>query len=231
LAIRIGEFFEYRPDWYRQEAVAPWVLEYYGLLRSVLRAKPHLRACLTRCRHCRIFFLTHPRNAGRRDLGCPFGCSETHRKRESTKRSVAYYRGEQGKKYRREQNGNRQRTGMRPAADRAPIPSSPSEPPNSPPAPDSPADSPRASLPPPESDPSAVSEAPPPSAGSPATDPVCPWPVPLVAHVRMVVSLIEGRPVNGRQIRQMLAQVLRQHSIGQRRPLDHIVAWLHKEPP
>ncbi len=31
------------------------------LLRSLLRAKPHLRACLTRCRHCGIFFLTHPR--------------------------------------------------------------------------------------------------------------------------------------------------------------------------
>ena len=68
------------------------------LLRSVLRAKPHLRACLSRCRHCRIFFLTHPRNAGRRNLRCPFGCREAQRKQQSTQRSVAYYRDPQGKK-------------------------------------------------------------------------------------------------------------------------------------
>ena len=42
------------------------------VLRSLLRQKAHLRPCLCRCRHCRIFFLTHPRNARRRDLACPF---------------------------------------------------------------------------------------------------------------------------------------------------------------
>jgi hypothetical protein len=78
--------------------VTALVLEYYLLLRSVLRAKPRLRACLSRCRHCRIFFLTDPRNAGRRDLGCPFGCREAHRQQQSTRRSVAYYRDPKGKK-------------------------------------------------------------------------------------------------------------------------------------
>jgi len=78
--------------------VAALVLEYYLLLRSVLRAKPRLRTCLSRCRHCRIFFLADPRNAGRRDLGCPFGCREAHRKQQSTRRSVAYYRDPEGKK-------------------------------------------------------------------------------------------------------------------------------------
>jgi len=78
--------------------VAALVLEYYLLLRSVLRAKPRLRACLSRRRHCRIFFLADPRNAGRRDLGCPFGCREAHRKQQSTRRSVAYYRDPEGKK-------------------------------------------------------------------------------------------------------------------------------------
>lgn len=84
--------------WYCRGAVAALVSEYYLLLRSVLRAKPHLRACLSRCRHCRIFFLTHPRNAGRRNLRCPFGCREAHRKQQSTQRSVAYYRDSRGKK-------------------------------------------------------------------------------------------------------------------------------------
>ena len=78
--------------------MAALVLEYYLLLRSVLRAKPRLRACLSRCRHCRIFFLADPRNAGRRNLGCPFGCREAHRKQQSTRRSVAYYRDPEGKK-------------------------------------------------------------------------------------------------------------------------------------
>lgn len=81
--------------------------QYYFVLRSVLRAKPWLRQCLTRCRHCRIFFLTHPRNAGRRDLRCPFGCQEAHRKRRSTERSVEYYRTEEGRVKKKIQNGKR----------------------------------------------------------------------------------------------------------------------------
>lgn len=73
------------------------MLSYYLVLRSVLRVKPWLRKCLVRCRHCGIFFLTDRRNAGRRDLGCPFGCSQAHRQKQSTQRSVAYYREPEGK--------------------------------------------------------------------------------------------------------------------------------------
>jgi len=77
--------------------VVALVLEYYQLLRSVLRAKPFLRACLTRCRHCRIFFLTDLRNAGRHDLRCPFGCRAAHRKEASAQRSAAFYGDAVGK--------------------------------------------------------------------------------------------------------------------------------------
>ena len=73
------------------------MLSFYVVLRSVLRIKPWLRKCLARCRHCGIFFLTDRRNAGRRDLGCPFGCSRAHRQKQSTRRSVAYYREPEGK--------------------------------------------------------------------------------------------------------------------------------------
>jgi hypothetical protein len=103
----IAEFFEYRPGWYRSAVVSALVLVYYGLLRSILKAKPGLRRGLTRCRRCGIFFLAHRCNAGRRDLGCPFGCQEAHRREESTKRSVAYYRDETGKMKKRIQNGRR----------------------------------------------------------------------------------------------------------------------------
>lgn len=101
------------------------MLAYYVVLRSVLRVKPWLRKCLARCRHCGIFFLTHPRNVGRRDLGCPFGCRQAHRKRQSTRRSVAYYREPEGKSKKQALNARRRKT---PA-------SSPSSPPPTQPGP------------------------------------------------------------------------------------------------
>lgn len=85
------------------------------LLRSVLRTKPHLRGCLTRCWHCGIFFLTHPRNAGRRDLRCPFGCREGHRKQASAQRSAAYYRDPKGKRKKSQFNQRRSRQYCPPA--------------------------------------------------------------------------------------------------------------------
>ena len=87
--------------------------QYYVVLRSVLRSRPDLRRCLSRCRHCRIFFLTHLRNAGRSDLRCPFGCREAHRKQRSTERSVAYYTTVEGKAKKKIQNGKRTQSGVR----------------------------------------------------------------------------------------------------------------------
>ena len=186
----------FRPDWYRGAGVADLVQEYYWVLRRALRAHPQLRPCLKRCRHCRIFFLTHPRNAGRRDLRCPFGCRQAHRKRESTQRSVAYYQGEDGRKYRRKQNGNRQWTV------KGPVPDTPPEPEPEPPA----------------------------RVCDPDASPG-PWPTPMLVHLRMVISLIEGRPVGAQEIRTMLARVLRQHSIGRRRKIAHLIGRLHEHPP
>jgi len=146
----------------------------------MLRAKPPLRRCLSRCRHCRIFFLTHPRNAGRKDLGCPFGCRGVHRRQQSTRRSVEYYRGDAGKIKKAIQNGRRK------------APAAPAE---------------------------------------PAADPASPEPRPIVEHVRMVVSLWEGRRVSWEEIREMLARGVRQHRMVRRRKLEHAVAWLNENPP
>jgi hypothetical protein len=174
------------------------VLEYYQVLRSLLRQQPHRRRCLTRCRHCRIFFFTDPRNTGRkdmprgkrRDLGCPFGCREAHRQQQSSARSLAYYQSSQGRKKKRDLNQRR------PAACRGQTPA--------------PATTP----------------------SSPAPQPArTPWAEPVVAHVGMVVSWIEGRHLGRAEIRQLLAHVLRQQSIGRRRRIDHTVAWLNEHPP
>lgn len=98
------------------------ILAYYVLLRSILRTQPELRRCRTRCRHCRIFFLTHPRNAGRRDLGCPFGCREAHRRRQSSRRSTAYYQDAPGRAKKRQQNAKRRQTKVPPAPPPPPPP-------------------------------------------------------------------------------------------------------------
>jgi len=90
--------------WHREDKVRGLVLKYYVVLRSVLRSKPHLRRCLKRCRHCRIFFLTHPCNAGRKDLRCPFGCRDAHRKHDSHTRTTAYYRTHPDEKRRHNRN-------------------------------------------------------------------------------------------------------------------------------
>lgn len=96
------------------------------MLRSVLRFHPNLRRCLTRCKHCRIFFITHPRNVDpkrlrcRKDLRCPFGCKEAHRKRCSTQRSVEYYHGKSGKIKKHIQNGKRRRQGREPDSEKQP---------------------------------------------------------------------------------------------------------------
>jgi hypothetical protein len=161
------------------------------LLRSVLRTKPHLRDCLVRCKQCRIFFLTHPGNGGRKDLGCPFGCQKAHDQRQSTLRSVAYYRTPEGKKKKSALNQKRRRA----HTDAEPLP-----------------------------------------APSPASVPViasnsAPCDLLLLEYVRMVVSLIEGRPVSRTEILEMLRKDLRQRSPPKRKKVDHTVAWLHEHPP
>jgi len=113
VVIQIQTHFHFRLDWYREGEACALVKQYYVVLRSVLRSRPHLRRCLSRCRHCRIFFLTHPRNTGRRDLGCPFGCRKVHRKQRSTERSVAYYATAEGKAKKKMQNGKRAPGGVR----------------------------------------------------------------------------------------------------------------------
>lgn len=136
MAIQIATYFRFVKDWYRAGRVAGLVLAYYAVLRSVLRTQPELRRCRTRCRHCGIFFLTHPRNAGRRDLGCPFGCRAAHRRRRDNQRTAAYYREEAGRDKKQALNAKRRK---RPTQQAAPPPSasgpSSSPPPPSPPSP------------------------------------------------------------------------------------------------
>ena len=108
-AIQIQEHFRFEAQWYRTGVVAGLVLQYYALLRSVLRTRPKLRRCLTRCWHCRIFFVAAACNAGRKG-GCPFGCASEHRRREWRRTSAEYYQNAQGKRKKSALNQRRKNT-------------------------------------------------------------------------------------------------------------------------
>ena len=85
------------------------IAEYYLAIRSILKQHPHLKKYLTRCKHCGILFFTHPRNAGRKDLGCPFGCREAHRRQNAKRRSIEYYQSPEGKEKKKRLNAARSR--------------------------------------------------------------------------------------------------------------------------
>jgi len=60
-----------------------------------------------RCRYCGIRFLTHPCNARRRDLLCPFGCRKEHRRQCGNRRSAKHSRTPKGRKHKKARNDQR----------------------------------------------------------------------------------------------------------------------------
>jgi hypothetical protein len=200
------------------------VLAYYRVLRSVRRTKALARHCLTRCRHCGIFLLTHRRNHRRLHLAsCPFGCREAHEREQSKQRSLAYYREHPDKK--RALNQKRYLV-----SSSGPSPASTEEG----------CDTPLSAC-------AETSEEQPQGSESTTSNtdrcpvPQCPPELAevlpkaqdpeVMRHVRVVVTLIEGRKVSLEEIWQALLHFWRQRTIGHRRKIDHTVAWLNANPP
>jgi hypothetical protein len=77
------------------------------MLKDCLCFSGKRRLILLRCRDCRIPFLTSPSNRRRKDIRCPFGCRERHRRDASHKRSRAYYQSTKGKARKRFLNQRR----------------------------------------------------------------------------------------------------------------------------
>jgi hypothetical protein len=75
----------------------------------ILKLTPVQSRELTKCCCCGIKFLTAVSNRGRKDIYCPFGCREKHKKASSHQRSKAYYKTEPGKEKKRRLNRNRYR--------------------------------------------------------------------------------------------------------------------------
>jgi hypothetical protein len=53
----------------------------------------------------------------------------------------------------------------------------------------------------------------------------------IIEHVRMVTSLIEGREVSLDEIKEMLKQKRKQHSLTRRRRVDYLARHPNKDPP
>jgi hypothetical protein len=176
-----------------------------------LQSHPQLQGCLAYCAHCGIRFLTHPRNAGRRDLRCPFGCRQHHRRQRSSQRSATYYQTAVGRRKKKRLNGRRHC--------RAVSPTTP----------------PQGDLDPHEASPRAPTDASPETVAlrleGVVLDEVSLTRSPMLPYVRMVVSLIEGVTFTCREVVYLLRQALRQHSIGARRRLDYLLDFLHQHPP
>lgn len=136
------------------------VRSYYAQIQSLLRDRPDLKPYQKECKHCRILFFTDPRNAGRNDLYCGFGCREAHRRQSSASRSSAFYREHPNKK----RDLNRKRYLQ------------------------------------------TASQLPQRTVDSNKNNPS-----PIVRHVRVIVSLIERRPVTLAEIVEMLSKKGRQH--------------------
>lgn len=179
--------------------------------------------------------MTHPRNAGRRNLRCPFGCRQHHDRQRSAERSAAYYQTHAGK---RKKQGHNRRRGLASSAE-SPV-AGESQPPSAP-ARDGSTDAvavlgtaiaasppqPRLPEPPTEAqlcraelrlDGVVVDES------SLTSSPVMPY-------LRMLVSLIEGIAFTSAELLQLLRRALRQRSIAMRKRGDYVLSFLRKHPP
>lgn len=170
-----------------------------------MESQPQLKSCICDCAHCGIRFLTHPRNAGRVNLRCPFGCREHHRRQRSTQRSVAYYRTESGRREKKRLNGRR--SGQ---ASKTP-PSKATSPPK----------------PPPEEASNKVEL----RVGGVALTESDLRRSPMLPYVRMAAGLIEGARFSLAEIVELLCRSLRQHSIARRTRTNYVLHFLHQHPP
>ena len=176
-----------------------------------MQSHPELQGCIVYCTHCGIRFLTHPRNAGRRNLRCPFGCHRQHRRQCSNRRSTAFYQTADGKRQKKLLNARRNRNtgcidGQQQEFDRQAFPAKEWR------ADELPATL-ELRLPGVVLDESSLASS------------------PMLSYVRMIVGLIEGIELTCGEVLRLLRRSMRQRSIGVRRKIDYILGFLHQHPP
>jgi hypothetical protein len=158
--------------------------------------------------HCGIRFLTDPRNAWRRNLRCPFGCRQHHRKQRSNQRSTAFYQTAEGKLKKEIKNAKRKRKAARgeqqsccPQEDK------------------------------PQSSPDILREDIQLVLGEVVLTPDIVKSSPMLPYLTTVIRLIDGRPLRQNDLVAHLVEVLRQHSMAYRTRTDYVLRFLHQHPP
>jgi hypothetical protein len=191
------------------------VRQYLNALDSILASNPELCNCETYCIHCGIRFLTHPRNAGRENLRCPFGCREHHRRKCSSQRSTAYYQTATGKKKKKLLNARRSRSSLPACGEQS----------RDELGDDREANSPNRQLP------DALSVKVELQLGDVVLDETSLVNSPTLPYVRMVINLIEGMELTRNELIAHLREAMRQHSIANRKRVDYVLRFLHQHPP
>lgn len=182
--------------------------QYQIALDSVVKSHPQLQRCLTDCVHCGIRFLTDPRNAGRVDLRCPFGCRDHHRRQRSNQRSTAYYQTAGGKYKKSRLNGKRYHRTRSVKVEQQPQLKQHTTGANEP-LPE------KVAL---RLDGVVLRE----------RDLGKSW---MLPYLRMVVRLVEGIGLSCDELVRVLRQAMRQHSIAYRSRTDYVLSFLHQHPP
>lgn len=231
--IAVGEFFSFRPDWHRDGRARPLVRQYQRTLDAILRDHPGLASCAVLCCHCGIRFLTHPRNANRRDLRCPFGCREHHRRQQANARSKKHYRTDRGRKNKKLLNGKRSEgrgdsengtpRNIAPADDASPE--------------DTPLESVSQSPPRPTRPPTRVDLVEP--SGEEATltlegftlDEATLANSPMLPYLAMMATVIEGREISPQELLGVLQGSMRQRSIDRLPRREYVLGFLKQHPP
>ncbi len=94
-------------EWYKNYYTQEYVHTFYSGSRKIMKTVFAKYWVLIRCVDCRIYFLTAPSNRGRKDIRCPFGCREKHKRECSKKRVRKYRKTKIGRKKKQELNERR----------------------------------------------------------------------------------------------------------------------------
>ena len=208
-------------------------------LDAVLRRHPQWEDCAVCCFHCGIRFFTHPRNARRQNLRCPFGCREHHRRQCANARSRRYNQTLKGQANKKKLNIAARLKADKAASIDAAVPLAFVEPSGQ-----LPADSPSAD----SAD--AITVEMTTVDASPSVDswPEMLQPLPLnldgylleertlvssrvLPYVRMLVSVLEGEAISRKQLIGALRTRIRQRSIRRLSRREYVLHYLHQHPP
>ena len=206
--------FSLQPDWHLLDRANPLVRQYLTALDAVLQVRPELLGCDVVCIHCQIRFLTDPRNAGRTNLYCPFGCREHFQRENANRRSRAYRQTLVGQEKKRILNARRYRETDKRLAQPQTLTVALNDAPLVPVV-----DVPVVDVP--------VKLV----LGEVVLDEAGLFASPMLPYLRMIVRVVEGLELGCRELVRWLLQALRQRSIASRSRVDYVLRFLNEHPP